>query len=101
MTLPDFLDPAKLFQIGGLALLIIQYIKKDLSKRVIPYLTMAMGIGVSFLIEYKAGGLIDWVMIVGNGVIGAILADGGYSFLSDSKSSRFTLPSKDQLLKVI
>ncbi len=95
-NLPDFLDLSRIAQIGSLLIVVVQYIKKFIPDKYIPYVSMAIGILISFLFEYK-GEKIDIVTGIVNGVLGAVGADTGYLFLSRTKSPQFTLPSRAEL----
>lgn len=97
MNLPSIIDVAVVAQIGVLVLAVIQYVKASIPEKLIPVASILAGIGLSFLFFYKPGVPIDFVIVLANGVIGAITADTGYSFLSTGKSATFTLPSKTQL----
>lgn len=99
MDLSSFFDLAKLASVGALTLIIIQYIKEPIPEKLIKWVTLLVGILVSFFIEYKVGGALDVVVIVANGIVGAMGADGGYQFLSGTKSPAFSLPSQTQLVK--
>jgi hypothetical protein len=94
----DFLDVSKISQIGALVLVVVQYIKVAIPEKAIPFVSIAIGILISFLFQYYAG-KIDILIGIVNGVIGAVGADTGYGFLSNSKSPQFTLASTDQLKK--
>jgi hypothetical protein len=96
MNLPSFLDISKIAQIGALVLVVVQYIKKPIPDKYIPYVSIAIGILISLLFEYR-GAKFDIVNGIVNGVLGAIGADTSYGLLSNSKSPTFTLPSRAQL----
>lgn len=95
-NLPNFIDLSKLAQIGALVLVVVQYIKKPIPDKYIPYVSIAIGILISFVFEYN-GGKIDIVTGIVNGVLGAVGADTSYGFLNNTKSPAFTLPSRAQL----
>ncbi len=100
MNLPDFLDVGKIAQMAALVLMIVQYIKPAIPEKLIPVASMLVGIGISFLFAYNVSPTgFNYVMIITYGVFSAIAADTGYSFLSSSKSSIFSLPSKAQINK--
>ena len=98
MNLPSIIDAAICAQIGVLVLMIVQYIKASIPEKLIPVASVLVGIGISFLFFYKAPvEQMDFLIIIANGVLGAIMADTGYTFLSTGKSPTFTLPNKGQL----
>lgn len=97
MNLPSIIDISIISQIGALILVVIQYVKASIPEKLIPVASILVGIGLSFLFFYKPGVPIAFVAVIANGVIGAIMADTGYSFISTGKSETFTLPSKTQL----
>ncbi|MGD0662851.1 MAG: hypothetical protein ABSD38_32770 [Syntrophorhabdales bacterium] len=94
----EFLDASKIAQIGALVLVVVQYVKVAIPEKVTPFVSIALGILISFLFQYYAGKF-DIVIGIVNGVLGAVGADTGYGFLSNSKSPQFTLASTDQLKK--
>jgi hypothetical protein len=96
MNLPSIIDLTAVAGIGMLAMMIIQYIKDSLPTKLIRWCTLLAGIGVSFLWFYKPGINYDFVVVIANGVLGAIGADTGYNFLSPTNSPSFTLPSKKE-----
>ncbi len=96
MNLPSIIDVGICAQIGALVLAVVQYIKSAIPEKLIPVLSMLIGIGVSFMFFYKPDAAVDFVVVISNGIVGAILADTGYSFLSTGKSPTFTLPKKTQ-----
>ena len=102
MTLPSFIDVASVMAMAALILMIVQYIKDSISVKLIRYVTILIGILVSFLYYYNptsgwAG--VNLVAVIASGVLAAIAADTGYNFLSPSKSPSFTLSSKSETVK--
>lgn len=97
MNLPSIIDVSICAQIGVLVLMVIQYVKASIPDKIIPVASILAGIGLSFLFFYKPGVAINFVVVIANGVLGSIMADTGYSFISTGTSPTFTLPSKTQL----
>jgi hypothetical protein len=101
MTLPSFIDMARVVEIGALVLIIMQYFKAGIPEKLIPVISILVGIAVSF--AYNANIPFDqWTpnmifVTILTGAIAAFGADTGYSFFSNSRSQAFTLPSKAQL----
>jgi len=94
MDLPSWLDLPKIGALGVLVIFIVQYIKAYLPEKYIKLITIGIGVVVAIGAEcYTAGCVASWSKTVINGILAAILADGGYSFLS-GKGGTFTLPSK-------
>ena len=79
---------------GVVILAIIQYTKKLLPEKWIPLIAIGIGILISIAAEYCTGGVKNWVLTIINGVLAAVLADTGYSFLSGKGGSNLQLPSK-------
>lgn len=97
MNLPSIIDVSICAQIGVLVLMVVQYVKASIPEKLIPVASILAGIGLSFLFFYKPGTSINFVIVIANGVLGSIMADTGYSFISTGNSPTFTLPSKSQL----
>ena len=102
MNLPSFVDLARVAEIGVLVLIITQYLKKGIPETWIPIVSVLIGILLSF--GYLSNTVVsEWTpylifCTIVNGIIGAIGADGTYTFVSNAKGSpTFTLPSKAQL----
>lgn len=98
MNLPNWLDLTTISTIGVLTIFIVQYLKSSIPEKAIPYFTIVIGICVSIFSQFYANALpvaLNWYRIIFNGIIGAILADGGYKFFSGGGGSMpFTFPSK-------
>ena len=94
----EIFDVSRIAEIGALVIVIVQYIKKPIREDVVPFVSIGIGILISFLLEYY-GGTIDILAGIVNGVLGAVGADTGYGFLSNTKSPQFTLASTRQLKK--
>ena len=95
MNLPSIIDITSIASIGMLVLVVMQYIKEPIPVKLVPVCSVLVGIGVAFLYFYKpGGGQLDLVMIIANGVLGAVFADTGYNFLSASQSPPLSLSSK-------
>lgn len=97
MNLPSIINIEIVAAIAALVLVITQYIKNLIPSKFVPPVAILVGIGLSFLYFYKpAGGTIDVVAMIANGVLGALMADAGYNFLSPKNSPLFSLPSKKE-----
>ena len=94
MDLPGWIDVGKIGGYGVLILAIVQYCKKFLPEKWIPLIAIGIGVLVSIAAECCTGGVKNWVLTIVNGVLAAVLADTGYSFLSGKGGSNFQLPSK-------
>ncbi|MBU0907402.1 MAG: hypothetical protein KKE05_04575 [Nanoarchaeota archaeon] len=95
MTLPAIIDLQAITAIGMLVLIFMQYIKDAIPDKLMRVCSLLVGIGISFLWFYKPGNYnFDFIMIIANGIFGAIGADTGYQFLSPSGSQVFSLPGK-------
>lgn len=91
----DLFDMTKLGKIAALTLVLVQYLKAMIPETYIKAIAMLIGIGVSVVIDLQlAPTYQNIVSIIVNGVIGAVLADTGYGFLSN-KNGSFTLPTKE------
>lgn len=97
MTLPSIIDLLAIGGIGFLTMMFIQYVKDGIPDKLVRVATILAGIGVGFLWYYnpQTGGIPDLVVIIANGVFGAIAADTGYNFLSPTNSPAFTLPGRE------
>ncbi len=102
MDLPSWLDAPKIAGLSILCLAFTQYFKKRVPEKYIPYLALVLGVLISIASEIYIGaafsGTTSWVKAIVNGVIAAIMADLGYSFLSRTPTA-FTLPSQTDILK--
>jgi hypothetical protein len=100
--LPSFIDVKKVAEIGLLVIMIIQYFKAAIPEKIIPVVSVFLGIGISF--GYTANIPIgDWTpyqifVTIINGAVGAFASDTAYSFLSSGKSPAFTLPDRASLI---
>jgi hypothetical protein len=100
MTLPSIIDLQAIAAIGMLVLIFMQYIKDAIPDKLMRVCSLLVGIGISFLWFYKPGNYnFDFIMIIANGIFGAIGADTGYQFLSPTGSPIFSLPSKEEKLE--
>jgi chromate transport protein ChrA len=82
--------------IGMLVLAVIQYVKSMIPDKLVPVASILAGIGVAFLLFYDPKvGYVDPVVVIANGVLGAVGADSGYQFLSSKTSPPLSLPSKN------
>ena len=97
-NLPQWLDMGKIAGVSVIVLAIIQYIKVGIPEKYIKYVAILIGVAVSIASEMYIGKEVIWIKAVVNGVLGAILADTGYSFLS-KKPISLSLPSKDEIVK--
>ncbi len=98
--LPDILDLAAIGKIALVVGFIIQYIKTSLPTWLIkPWLQFALGIFVAWALTVYVDqyATVNWLVLIVNGILAAIVADGGYSFLSNKGTSTFSLPTKSQL----
>ena len=95
VDLPKLIDISLIPKIGVLVLAVIQYFKSYIPDKLIPIGSIVAGIIISFLYLYKVPiGSMDFVAVVANGVLGAIMADTGYQFFS-KKDGNFSLPPKN------
>lgn len=95
MDLPSWIDIGKISGIGVLVLSIVQYTKKYFPEKWIPAISIVIGILVSIAAECcQFGEVKNWVQTIVNGVLAAVLADTGYSFLSGKGGGNLQLPSK-------
>ena len=94
MTVPNILNLQAIAGIGAMVLMIVQYIKTPIPEKLVPAVSILVGIGVSFLYFYAPGQPLDFVLIIANGVLGAVSADTGFNFLSGSQSPPLSLSSK-------
>ncbi len=97
--LPSYIDTTKVIQLAALVLIVVQYFKTKTPKEILPYISLFIGVGLAFLDSSQSGGVINYPLTIIYGVLAGIAADTGYNFLSESKSSRFTLPSKSQIIE--
>jgi hypothetical protein len=97
MDLPSWLDIPKIMALGGLVMLIVQYVKAYIPEKAIKPSALLIGILVAIGCEcYTSGVVGNWAKTIINGIIAGIVSDGAYSFLS-SKGGQFALPSKSTL----
>ena len=93
--LPSWLDLPRIGALGVLTLFIVQYIKIYLPEKYIKLITIGVGVIVAIGAEcYQSGCVLSWSKTIINGVLAAILADGGYSFFSNKGGTNLSLPSK-------
>jgi hypothetical protein len=100
--LPSFLDIAKITALATLVLALVQYVKDKVPSWAIkPYLQIAFGVGLSLWWDsyvLPAGTpfyMVNWVVVLTNGVLAGIFADLGFNFLSAQPGSpTFSLPKK-------
>mgnify|MGYP001609111770 FL=1 len=97
MQLPTWFNLMDLASMGAIVMLIVQYIKGPIPEKYLRYVTLLVGILVSLFSAYLSGKAIDYIQVIGFGILAAVIADGGYAFLSGGKSPAFTLPSQTQL----
>ena len=101
MNLPSFIDLQRVAEIGLLVIMIIQYFKTAIPEKLIPVVSVLLGIAISF--GYNAQiPFSDWTpylifVTVINGAVAAFGSDTAYSFLSGTNSKPLSLPSKAQL----
>lgn len=98
MTLPSFFDLAKIGELAIFVLMIVQYGKQWIPITTPPVamkvLTMLVGIAASILaVSYATGAVANWVQAIANGIMAAIMADGGYQFFSPKASQSLSFPS--------
>jgi hypothetical protein len=95
MNLPSIIDVGTIMAMGGLILMITQYVKGAVPEKLIPVASILIGIGVAFLYYWNPQTYdVDWVKVVANGILAAIAADTGYNFMSGSQSPPLSLSSK-------
>jgi len=88
----NFLDVGMITQISILVVALIQYIKPYIPTWIIkPYLQVAAGISFGFLIQRYLGQPLNYVAFIINGVLAAMVSEGGYQVLSS-----FGLKSKEK-----
>lgn len=93
--LPSWLDLPKIGALGVLVLFITQYIKVYLPEKWIKLITIGIGIIVAIGAEcYIAGCVPSWPKTIINGILAAIVADGGYSLFSNKGGGVGLFPSK-------
>ena len=92
--LPSWVNIGKISSMGVIVLAIVQYCKVYIPEKWIKLFTIGIGIAISIVGDCCTGGTINWVQTLVNGVLAAVLADTGYSFLSGKGGSTFKLPSK-------
>ena len=97
MNFPAWFNITDLAAMGAIVMLIVQYIKGPIPDAYLRYVTIFIGILVSIFSSYLSGKVLDWVAVIGFGILSAIIADGGYAFLSGGKSPVFSLPSQDEV----
>lgn len=97
MQFPAWFNITDLAAMGAVIMLIVQYIKGPIPEKYLRYATLVIGVLVSIFAAYLAGKGINWVSVVGFGILSAIIADGGYAFLSGGQSPVFSLPSQTQV----
>ena len=101
MNLPSFMDMAKVAEIGVLVLIVIQYFKSAIPEKLIPVISVLLGIALSFgyICNIPFSEWTPYLVFVTilTGVAGAIGADTAYSFVSGTKSTPISLPSRAQL----
>lgn len=100
MNLPSIIDLTKIVYIGVVTLAVVQYIKVGIPDKLIWVLSWVIGIAISFLYFYNPQvpiSQMDFVAVVANGILGAVFADTGYHFVSNTNSPTFSLPSKTQI----
>ncbi len=97
MDLPAIIDLKAIAAIGVLALNFTQYIKDAIPEKYIRGCNLIAGIGFSYLWFYTPEAPpTDFIVLIANGVIGAMLGDTTYQFLSGSGSPPFSLPRKQE-----
>lgn len=95
MDWTSIFDMVKLGKIAMLTMVVIQYVKEMIPEAYIRAVAIVIGIAMSLILDIQM--LPTWnnfIMVAVNGIFGAILADTTYGFLSDGKSTKFSLPSK-------
>ena len=97
MQFPVWFNLTDLAAMGAVIMLIVQYIKGPIPDAYLRYVTLVVGILVSLFAAYLSAKPIEWVPVVGFGILSAMVADGGYAFLSGGKSPIFSLPSQAQI----
>jgi hypothetical protein len=96
MDLPSWLDAPKIAGLAALTLIVVQYFKSGIPDKWIKLFSLGIGIALSFACEVYIGAVLNPVKAIVNGLIATVTADTAYKFLSNSKSTSFTLPSKAQ-----
>ena len=95
MELPEYFDVKRIAEIGVLVVILVQYFKAAMPEKAIPYIAVVIGIAMSFVTEYYVAAVtVNYLRVVVNGMLGAIMADTAYQFLSGKKSPPLSLPSK-------
>ena len=97
MQFPAWFNLTDLAAMGAVIMLIVQYIKGPIPEAYLRYVTLVIGVLVSLFATYMGGKIINWVAVFGFGILSAVVADGGYAFLSNSGSKSFSLPSKAEI----
>ncbi len=99
MNFPAWFNLTDLAAMGAIVMLVVQYIKGPIPEAYLRYVTLLVGVLVSIFSAYLSGKPIAYVSTIGFGILSAIIADGGYQFLSDTTSKPFSLPSKAEIVK--
>ena len=101
MDLPSWLDAPKIAGLSVLVLVVVQYFKTSMEDKYVKWFSVVVGIALSFGCELYIGATpLNPVKAIINGLIATVTADTAYKFLSNSgKSTTFTLPSRDQMVK--
>ena len=94
MEMPAWLNLSRIAEISVVLLAVVQYVKDVIPSGAIRYVTLGLGVLISVAAAFYTGeGVSNWVTVIVNGILAAVLADTGYQFLS-GKSGSLTLPSK-------
>lgn len=93
-SLPSWMDAGRLAIIAALTLMLVQYVKSFIPERFVKLVAIPIALIVATLMQLAEMNV--YAKIALYAIFAVAAADTGYKFLSNSKSSSFTLPSKSQ-----
>ena len=96
MTLPAWVDPAKLALISATTLMLIQYVKASIPEKLIPVASLVVALGLAVLLQFAEVNV--YAQLGFYALFATAGADFTYQFLSNSASKAFSLPSKSDMV---